>query len=119
MGGFSKHLREPPKLVNAHLQADAHQWLANIELTEKRVWLRRNTSTQTIICPIETAGETRCLFARIEGRGKTGIKVVMGISDMKGVKLEKCPLAWPWQVEIAEAVVGEFVAEFLNDAPGK
>jgi hypothetical protein len=106
---FSENLKKRPKLLNAHVPAEAKRWVAAIDYAEPRTWLRRGTSTQTILCAIKAAGEAHCLFAKIEGKGKTGVTVVIGVSDLKGVKLEKCQKAWYWQVEIVEAIFDEFL----------
>jgi hypothetical protein len=111
----STYLRDnPPKLIVGNLSKSQHEWLTHIRLQQHRQWLRKHTSCKTIICPIEAGGETKALLARIEGKAKTGLTVTMDVSDMTKIKLAKCLPAWQWQVEIAETVVADFVAEALN-----
>jgi hypothetical protein len=115
--GARKYLQtNPPKLIIGNLSKSQHQWLSSIRLNQRRSWLRRHTSCETIFCPIEADGQTRALLARIMGRPKTGLTITIDVSDMTKIKLAKCPPAWHWQVEIAEFVIADFVARALNTA---
>jgi hypothetical protein len=67
---FSENLKKRPKLLNAHVPAEAKRWVAAIDYAEPRTWLRRGTSTQTILCAIKAAGERIVCLPRSKARAR-------------------------------------------------
>jgi hypothetical protein len=115
--GARKYLQAiPPKLIIGTLSSSQREWLTGIRLRQRRHWLRRHTSCETIFCPVEVEGRTNALLARIQGKAKTSLKITMDVSAMTKIKLPKCAPAWHWQVEIAEFLLADFIAQALNTA---